>query len=130
VLVAPPELAPKSPPDNFIVRAFVPQLELLAHVHAVVSHGGHNTVAEALAHGLPLVVTPIKYDQPMVAQQVADAGAGIRLKFGRVKPSQLRDAVLAVLDDDAYRTAARRIRASFEAAGGAAYAASRVEQLL
>ena len=31
----------------------VPQLALLARTAAVVTHGGHNTVCEALAHGLP-----------------------------------------------------------------------------
>jgi UDP:flavonoid glycosyltransferase YjiC (YdhE family) len=48
---------------------------------AVVCHGGHNTVCEAVAHGVPLVVTPIRDDQPIIARQVADAGAGIRLHF-------------------------------------------------
>ena len=43
-----------------------------------VTHGGHNTVCEALAHGLPLVVAPIRDDQPTVAAQVVQAGAGVR----------------------------------------------------
>jgi MGT family glycosyltransferase len=129
ILVAPPDLAGRVP-DNFLVRSFVPQLALLSHVDAVVSHGGHNTVCETLAHGLPLVVTPIKDDQPVIAQQVVAAGAGIRLKYGRLTPGQLREAVHRVLEEPSFKTAALRVKASFDAAGGASAAADRLEALL
>jgi UDP:flavonoid glycosyltransferase YjiC (YdhE family) len=108
----------------------VPQLELLPHVDAVVSHAGHNTVVEALAHGLPQVVAPIRDDQPVVAQQIEAAGAGIRVRFGRLRAHELRDAVTAVLDVPSYRQAAERISRSFDRAGGAATAADRLEALV
>jgi MGT family glycosyltransferase len=127
VVVGPPR---EDAPENILFAERVPQLALLRHMDAVVSHGGHNTVCESLAHGLPLVVTPIRDDQPIVAQQVADAGVGIRLRFGRLRATELRDAIAAVLDDDSYRCAARRIRDSFAAAGGAVAAADRLEKLL
>jgi MGT family glycosyltransferase len=127
VFVAPPDLVPAAP--NFLVRPRVPQLALLPHLDAVVSHGGHNTVCEALAHGLPLVVAPIRDDQPVVADQVVQAGAGVRVKFGRVMPADLRSAVRAVLGEPGYRKAAGDVRQSFEAAGGAPAAATRLESL-
>ncbi len=116
-------------PENFLVRTYVPQLALLPHLAAVVCHGGHNTTCEALAHGLPLVIAPIKDDQPIVADQVVAAGAGVRVKFGRVQPADLRDAVLRALGDPALRQAACRVRDSFAAAGGAAAAATHLEDL-
>ena len=128
VVVAPPEMLGPVP-DNVHVQAFVPQLALLAHMDAVVGHGGHNTTCEALAEGLPLVLAPIRDDQPIVAQQVVDAGAGVRVKFGRIRAEGLREALLTVLDDPAYRDAARRIAASFAAAGGAPRAADLLEAL-
>jgi UDP:flavonoid glycosyltransferase YjiC (YdhE family) len=94
-----------------------------------VSHGGHNTVCEALAHGLPLVVAPIRDDQPIIAQQVTDAGAGVRVRFGRVRTAELGDAIRTVLDDPSYAAAARRVRDSFAAAGGATTAADHLEKL-
>jgi UDP:flavonoid glycosyltransferase YjiC (YdhE family) len=97
---------------------------------AVVCHGGHNTVCEALYSGVPLVVTPIKDDQPVVAQQVVDAGAGLRLRFGRVRPPKLREAVYRVLQESPFQEAVERIRASFQAAGGANVTAERLEELL
>ena len=54
----------------------MPQLALLRHVDAVVCHGGHNTLCEALALGLQLVLAPVRDDHPLVADQVVAAGAG------------------------------------------------------
>jgi MGT family glycosyltransferase len=115
--------------SNVLVRPSVPQLELLPHLDAVVCHAGHNTVCEALAHGLPLVVAPIRDDQPIIAQQVVDAGAGVRIKYGRANSDEIVDALLAVLETASYREAALRIQASFRAAGGSSAAADRLESL-
>jgi len=128
VLVAPPELVPRTP-ANFIHQRYVPQLALLSRVDAVVCHGGHNTTCEALAYGLPLAIAPIKDDQPIVADQVVAAGAGVRLKFGRVQAPELRDAVARILADSTLRAGAARVRDSFEAAGGAPKAADHLEAL-
>lgn len=128
VLVGPEAMVPRVP-ANFVRRDYVPQLELLARVRAVVGHGGHNTTCEALAHGVPLVVTPIKDDQPVVAAQVAAAGAGIRLSFGRLQPAELRDAVRRLLDEPTFAEAAARIGASFRDAGGADAAARHLAAL-
>jgi MGT family glycosyltransferase len=128
VLVATPDLV-DSPPDHVLVCDFIPQPDLLPALHAVVSHAGHNTVCEALAHGVPLVVAPIRDDQPVIAGQVVDAGAGVRVPFGRVGVTELRNAITTVLDDPSYRAAARRVQASFAAAGGAAAAADHLEKL-
>jgi MGT family glycosyltransferase len=129
VLVA-PEGRVAAPPASFIVRPRVPQLALLPHMQAVVSHGGHNTVCESLAHGVPLVVTPIRDDQPVIAQQVVDAQAGLRLPFGkRLTPASLAAAVARVLDEPSFAEAAARVRASFAAAGGASAAARLLVEL-
>ncbi|MGY1497574.1 glycosyltransferase [Streptomyces sp. QTS52] len=112
-----------------LVVPSVPQLPLLERVDAVVCHAGHNTVCEALWHGVPLVVAPIRDDQPVVAGQVALAGAGIRVRFGRVTAPKLGAALDAVLHEPGYRLAAGRIRTAFRAAGGASAAATHLEQL-
>jgi UDP:flavonoid glycosyltransferase YjiC (YdhE family) len=95
-----------------------------------VCHGGHNTVCESLAEGLPLVLAPIRDDQPIVADQVVRAGAGVRVRFGRVGAAELREAITAVLDDPRYRAAAAVIQRSFRDAGGAAAAADAIDALL
>ena len=87
------------------------------------SHAGHNTVCETLAAGLPLVVAPIRDDQPVVADQVVRAGAAVRVKFARVRADALREAVDQALTDPGLRDAARGIQRSFAAAGGPVAAA-------
>ena len=131
VLVAPPELVPSAAAaDDVLVLPRVPQLAVLDHMDAVVSHAGHNTVCESLARGLPLVLAPIRDDQPIVADQVVRAGAGLRVKFGRVTPDELAAALDRVLTEPSFREAAESIRASFVQAGGARAAADAVEHLL
>ncbi|MEV6016641.1 glycosyltransferase [Streptomyces sp. NPDC051997] len=114
---------------DLLVLPSVPQLALLERVDAVVCHAGHNTVCEALWHGIPLVVAPIRDDQPVVAGQVVDAGAGVRVRFGRVTAARLGGALDAVLHEPGHRAAAERIGTAFRAAGGAPAAADSLEQL-
>ncbi|MBE1578037.1 glycosyltransferase [Amycolatopsis roodepoortensis] len=116
--------------DKVLVVPHVPRMALLAHVDAVVCHGGYDTVCESLWHGVPLVIAPIRDDQPIVAGQVVDAGAGVRLRSGRVAPDRIAAAVTRVLDDPGYRSAAEKVGASFRSAGGAAAAADHLEKLL
>ncbi|KPM52278.1 UDP-glucuronosyltransferase [Frankia sp. R43] len=117
-------------PDNVLTWGHLPMLALLPRTAAVVCHAGHNTVCEALTHDLPLVVAPIRDDQPVVAQQVVDAGAGIRLRFARATPDLIADAIVAVLREPGYGLAARRIGASFRRAGGAVAAADLLVRLV
>jgi UDP:flavonoid glycosyltransferase YjiC (YdhE family) len=128
VVVAPQALMP-DPPEHILLRPKVPVLELMPRLDAVVSHAGLNTVYEALAHAVPQVLAPIANDQPIVAAQVAAAGAGIRVRFDGTPPERLREALLAVLDDPSYREAASRLRESTRAAGGARTAADQLEAL-
>jgi UDP:flavonoid glycosyltransferase YjiC (YdhE family) len=128
IMVAPESVAAEAP-RNVLVRPRVPQLNLMRRVQAVVCHGGHNTVCEALANGVPLVVTPIRDDQSVVAQQVVNAGAGIRLKFGRFTASELREAAWSVIEKKEFQEAAGRIARSFANAGGASRAAELLEEL-
>lgn len=128
IVVAPHDLLDTTA-RNVLVRPRVPQLELLPQLDAVVCHAGHNTVCETLAHGIPLLVAPIRDDQPIIAQQVVDAGAGIRLKFGRVSSDEIAEALIAILQNEPYRDAALHIQASFRAAGGSSAAADGLEWL-
>ena len=128
VLVAAPEMV-GAVPEHILVRPSVPQLALLARCSAVVTHGGVNTVNECLVEGVPMVLAPIRDDQPIVAGRVAAVGAGMQVRFGRVQPAEMAVALRSVLDDPAYRAAARRIGASFALAGGALTAADLLEKL-
>src|SRR5262249_51542949 len=108
----------------------VPQLELMSHLSAVVCHAGNNTVCEALSQGVPLVVAPVRDDQPVIADQVTKAGAAVRVRFGRVNAADLAAAVAAAPGHPAYPSPARGLRDGFAAAGGVAAGAAHIEKLL
>lgn len=129
VLVGQAEALP-APPANVLIRPFVPQLDLLPLLHAVVCHAGHNTTVGALMHGIPLVCAPIREDQPVTASQVVKAGAGRRISFARARAGEIRGAIDAVLHDPSYRAAAGQVAESFRVAGGATAAAGHLEALV
>ncbi|MEM0962573.1 MAG: glycosyltransferase [Bacteroidota bacterium] len=129
IVSGPPGLAAAAPP-NVLVQGYLPQIELLKHVDAVVCHGGHNTVMEALGHGVPLVTAPIGDDHTHAAQRLVAEGAGIRIKFRRAKAPKIREALDDVLSDPSYRQAAQRLQGSLMAAGGAERAARLIESVV
>jgi hypothetical protein len=63
-------------PPNVITMRRVPQIPLLKLVDAFITHGGQNSVMEALVQNVPLVVVPWQVDQPKNAWHVQSYGAG------------------------------------------------------
>lgn len=116
-------------PDNVLVKNYVPQLKLLDHVDAVISHGGNNTVTDTLLHGLPLIVIPFSADQPESAARVKASGAGIRIRPGKAKGKILRDAIREILYKPSYRREAQRIQKSYAACSGPQTAAKLITYL-
>ena len=116
-------------PEGVHVTGFVPQTAILARCDAVISHGGYNTVAEALRQGLPMVLIPLRVDQPINAERCVRLGVARRLLPGEVDPMGIRDSVRAVLEEPGYRSNALRMRQEMEAMPPIEVAVERLEQL-
>jgi zeaxanthin glucosyltransferase len=116
-------------PAHVLVAPRVPMLELMSRVDAVVCSGGQSTVNEALVHGVPLVIAPIRLGELAVADQVTRAGAGVTVSFAQASAVQLSAAMSAVLDEPGYRRRAREIAAEYAAAGGTSAAAEHLAAL-
>lgn len=109
-------------PRDAIVAELVPMLDLMPRLDALVCHAG-GAANEALAHGVPMVVAPVRAEQVALARQVVAAGAAIEVPILDVTVPELDAAVRAVLDEPRYRERARHIADEFAAAGGAPAAA-------
>lgn len=105
-------------PDNFIVQGFVPQAQLMPKMDAVICHGGFNTVNDTFMNGLPMLITPIAYDHFHTASLIERAGCGIKLRYKRLRVNDLKTAVWELLQNPQYRTAAEKVRDTFNKAGG------------
>lgn len=84
-------------PANVKLYAFVPQLEVLAHCDLFITHGGMNSVNEAIWFGVPLLVIPIGNDQPTVARRVEETGLGRTLRAKKTSALALYNAAMDVL---------------------------------
>lgn len=105
-------------PANFIVRDYVPQLDVLQRAKLFITHGGMNSTSEGLYYGVPLIVLPQSADQPMVARRVAEVNAGIYLNQEGLLAGDLREAAERVLTEASIRKACVEIGDSFRSAGG------------
>ena len=117
-------------PADVLALDYAPQLALLARARVMVTHGGANSVMEALAHGVPLLVSPICNDQPHNARFVAEAGAGVTCDLARASVDEVRAQLASLCAEGPARAAARRIADSYRAAGGAATVADAIAGLL
>jgi MGT family glycosyltransferase len=116
-------------PGNARAARFLPFDEVLPHAHAYVTNGGFGGVQLALSHGVPIVAAGKTEDKADVAARVAYAGVGVNLKTQKPSARQIRTAVNALLADDRYRVAARKVQAEIEAAGREVLAADLLAEL-
>ena len=105
-------------PDNIFVYPFVPQLKILKRASLFITHGGMNSVNEALYYGTPMLVIPVGNDQPRVAQQIEDLHLGKYLKRKELTPAILRDNALKILRDMSYKESILPFEKKSQAAGG------------
>ncbi|WP_053387841.1 nucleotide disphospho-sugar-binding domain-containing protein [Leucobacter japonicus] len=103
-------------PQSWLVREFLPQVTLLEHAAAAVTHGGNNSVTEALAFDVPLVVLPFSTDQFAGAAALERAGLGIALAPNTATVSQLASAISATLSGFGDRSAAAATIAEYQGA--------------
>ncbi|MED1106318.1 macrolide family glycosyltransferase [Bacillus paramycoides] len=105
-------------PENFIVKNYVPQTELLTYSKLFITHGGMNSTHEGLSNGVPLVVIPQSADQPVIAKQVESIGAGVQLHMKELTEDQLRESVELVLNNPSFKEASLNMKESFRKSGG------------
>lgn len=115
-------------PPHVEMHARVPQLDVLAHASAFVTHAGMGSVMEAVAHRVPMVAVPQMGEQRAVAERIAELVLGVRLDPAELTAAALREAVLGVAGDERVRTGLERMSRQVAAAGGAVTAVDRIEE--
>lgn len=96
--------------ENIHIYSFVPQLKVLEMADVFVTHGGMNSVSEALVYGTPMVVIPFVSDQPVNAECVERLGVGKCLLYKHATKSGLKHTVVSVLRDENIKANMLRVR--------------------
>ncbi|HFK1449811.1 TPA: macrolide family glycosyltransferase [Bacillus pacificus] len=108
----------KKAPDNFIIAPYVPQSEVLSEADVFITHGGMNSVHDAIHFNVPFVIIPHDKDQPMIAQRLTELEAAHRLLKENVNVQTLKEAVTDVLSNEKYKHGIRKLKDSFLECGG------------
>ena len=89
--------------ENMYGAEFLPQTKIIPQVDLVITHGGNNTVTEAIHFGKPMIVLPLFWDQYDNAQRVDETGFGVRLGTYSFADSELTEAIERLLSDVALK---------------------------
>ena len=87
-------------PSDWLVRRYLPQVRLLKAAAAAVTHGGNNSVTEAIGCGVPLVVLPFSTDQFAGAAAVERSGFGVVLDPNTASVEALAAAIARATSPD------------------------------
>lgn len=115
--------------DNMLGAEFLPQVSVLPHVDAVITHGGNNTTTECMWFGKPMLVLPIFWDQHDNAQRAHETGYGLRLPTYTFDDQQLGDALASVLGDQPMNARLSAARERLRRRPGTARAAELIESV-
>lgn len=118
-------------PDNFLLSAYVPQLNVLERANVFVTHAGVNSAMESLFYGVPMVAIPqATVDQAITARLIAEMRLGVALSKAEITTERLREAVEHVADDEGIGQSVRRIQRLTCEAGGYRRAAAAILQFV
>ncbi|HOP48891.1 hypothetical protein BG32_03950 [Mesotoga sp. HF07.pep.5.2.highcov] len=105
-------------PSNIYIENYVPQIEVLKRASLFISHGGMNSVNEALYFGVPLLIFPQQPEQVMVAKRVEELGAGICITKKEIDSEYLFKKSVYIIESRSFYESAGKIGEDFREAGG------------
>jgi len=94
------------------VAPWIPQNSLLAHpnVKAFLTHGGVNSVYQAVYHGVPILGCPFFADQPDNIAQAVYHGFGLHLDAKRLDANDIVSKLLRLVGDASFKAAVTRVQ--------------------
>lgn len=99
-----------SVPENVRMVPFVPLNALMPTCAAAVNHGAFGTINTTALAGVPQLTIPEQHDNPPVCNRLAAYGAGLTVYYTDVSGDVVRDHVLRLLTEPAFRKAAETLR--------------------
>ncbi|CAH0391321.1 unnamed protein product [Bemisia tabaci] len=108
------EAAAPDIPQNILMESWLPQHGILVHpkVKLFITHGGFQSLQEAMHYGVPTVGIPRYGDQHCLVSKMVDAGIGVRLHLNDLYSSEkIKEAIEEVLHGARYSKNAKKLSA-------------------
>jgi len=125
--VDPSTLAPAAP--HVDMASFLPPASVFRGADVVISHGGSGTVVSAMSCGAVQLLLPMGADQPDNARRCEALGVGAAVDPQHATPTDIRQAVVRLLDDEECRGRARALAAEADRLPPAIDVVPRLEEL-
>ncbi len=116
-------------PANAVVVDWLSYSQVMPEASLVICHGGHGTVARALAAGVPVLCCPRAGDMAENSARVAWAGAGLMLPWRLLGAGTLRVASRRIVGAMSFRQRAKELAAWSRANDSEEHGARLVHQL-
>jgi UDP:flavonoid glycosyltransferase YjiC (YdhE family) len=130
LLVTPEDARDCGPlPESVRLLVDVPMHLVLPGCDAVVHYGGGGATMTSIVAGVPQLILPCGYDQPLIAGRVAGAGCGLDIPNHAADTAGIKVALDRLLGDPAFALAARELAASSEALPAPSHMVGVLEQL-
>jgi UDP:flavonoid glycosyltransferase YjiC (YdhE family) len=120
---------PIEAPPNAVLVDWLSYSQVMPEASVVVCHGGHGTVARALALGVPVLASPAVGDMAETAARITWAKVGLSVPWRLCRPAPLRWATRQLLVDPAFGQRAGELAAWARENDGAQAGAELVEEL-
>ncbi len=117
-------------PGTPVVVKYAPQLDLLRTAQLVITHGGPNTVFEALMAGKPMIAIPLAYDQPAIAARLDRLQIAEVLPVMRLSSNLIREAIKKLLSERRFHDSAVEMQSRLRLLHGTERAADLIEESL
>ncbi|MER6173024.1 activator-dependent family glycosyltransferase [Streptosporangium sp. NPDC001681] len=97
-------------PANARLVSFVPLHALVPTCSAVIHHGGAGTLSTVALHGVPQLALPYHFEGPLLGRTLTEHGAGLAIPSALGTGRAVREALLRLLDEPAFRKRAEDLR--------------------
>lgn len=117
-------------PGNAVLVDWLSYSQVMPRAALVICHGGHGTVARALAEGVPVLACPAAGDMNETAARVTWAEVGRSIRWSLTGPRSLRWVVSELLGESLYRIRAGQVASWHRQNDGPDHGARLVERLV
>jgi UDP:flavonoid glycosyltransferase YjiC (YdhE family) len=105
---------PATLPDSVRHVDYLPFSQILPRAAALAHHGGIGTLSQALAAGVPQLVTPSAYDQPDNAARLERLGVGASLPPRKYLGRTVAEKLTSLLASPKVRASCQSVRGKFQ----------------